>query len=149
MGSKPRTTTSPRWFAVTALTSAVFSGLTAASWLIGFTLGPWSITDSFHVCGVEGRLLFYGNGRGPYRGSIIALTDAEGKRHPEYRSLKWGDSFGAYYRHFYFPESGTTLWTMAISQLYPCFLFAVLPLLWCWRRWHTTPTLNSCHWMST
>jgi hypothetical protein len=148
MGSKPATTKARWWFDVAALVSAVFLGLTVAGWLIGFFINPLdhhlSVTESFHI-GIEsgpdglifGCVVFFNNGQyGPYRGSIIGLSAGPDDTLP-YQRTAWGDleSSGVYYRHIYWPDSDTPLWTLAISLLYPFLLFAVVPLVWMWRRW--------------
>jgi hypothetical protein len=132
-----------------ALVSAALLLSTIALWLATFAVNPWehhlSLTDSFHVGlwgGVDGptfgRLVFFNDGEyGPYRGSIVWLTDAQGNSHSEDRLTGWGDSFGVYYRHFCLADTGRTLWTLMISLLYPFGLFAILPLAWGWWRWRS------------
>jgi hypothetical protein len=141
-----------RLFAAAAFASAVLLVLTFALWLAAFAVSPWdhhlSVATSFHIGvwgGVDGptfgRLVFFNDDEyGPYRGSVVALSDAQGNVSPAYRVSAWGDSYGVYYRHFYFPGSDKTLWTLMISLLYPFALFAVLPLTWCWRQWRTGRT---------
>ena len=117
-------------------------GSHVALWLAAFAVNPWdhhlSIAPSFHIGvwggtdgPIFGRLVFFNDDEyGPYRGSIVALSDGQGKVPPEFqpRVSEWGDSYGVYYRHFYFPKSDKTLWTLMISLLYPFALSAVLPL---------------------
>lgn len=148
MGGNPQTTQAHHWFDVAALVSVVFLGLTVGLSLTGFVINPWdhrlSVTESFHIGiwgGFDGPtfgcLVFFNNGQyGPYRGSIIGLS-AGPDDPPQFQRTAWGDLdySGLYYRHIHWPDSNTTLWTLAISLLYPFFLFAVLPLLWMWRRW--------------
>jgi hypothetical protein len=135
-GSDTRATKPRRWFDAAALVSTTILGATVVLWLIGSAISPLSITDSFHIgvwSGFDGRLVFYNDKEyGPYHGSIIALSDAPP---PRVQIQAWGNSFGVYYRHFYFPKSGKTLWTLAISLLYPFFLFAIVPLAWGRCRW--------------
>jgi hypothetical protein len=123
-------------------------GLTVALSLAGFVTNPCdhrlSVTESFHVGiwgGFDGPtfgcLMFFNNAQyGPYRGSIIGLS-AGPDDPPQYQLSAWGDwdYSGVYSRHIYWPDSDTTLWTLAISLLYPLFLFAMLPLAWMWRHW--------------
>ena len=140
-----------RVFNFATLTSAILLISTIALWLAAFVANPWdhhmSVTGSLHI-GVWGgcdgptfgRVVFFNDEEsGPYHGSIIALADEHGNPHPRYRVRAWGDSFGVYYRHFYFPDSDRTLWTLIVSLLYPLALFAVLPLAWGWFRWRRVP----------
>ena len=140
-------TTNPhRVFNFAALASGILLTFTIALWLAAFVANPWdhhlSVTRSLHI-GVWGGsdgptfgcLVFFNDEEyGPYRGSIIARVDEQGNPHPRYRVRAWGDSFGVYYRHFYFPDSDHTLWTLMISLLYPLAVLAILPLAWGWFR---------------
>jgi hypothetical protein len=139
-----------RWFNRAALASAVLLACTVALWLVAFFLNPaerhLAVTESFRV-GVWGgpicgRLVFFNTADGPYHGSIIALSDGQGNSHPRLRARGWGDSWGVYYRHFYFFDSGETVWTLMISLLYPLALFAILPVAWAWRRWRSGERFN-------
>jgi hypothetical protein len=145
-----------RAFNIAALVSAVLLGFTALLWLSAYFLNPHehhlSITQRSHI-GVwggfdgpwSGRLVFFNDPDGPYRGSIIALSDADSKTPAVIWRGAWGDSLGVYYRHFYLPKSGITVWTLMISLLYPLGLFAILPLAWVWRRWRGRRDPLSCN----
>lgn len=131
---------------VIALASSAGLAMTVALWLAAFFVNPWdchlSVGDTFHVGvwgGVDGPMfgrvvLFNDREYGPYRGSIIALSDGRGGVWPRHRVSGWGDACGVYYRHFYFADSGRTLWTVMVSLLYPFVAFAIVPLAWVWRR---------------
>ena len=80
-------------------------------------------------------MIFFNIKDGPYICGTIALSDGPGESHPRYLARGWDDSFGVYFHHFYFFDSGKTVWTLMISLLYPLALFAILPLVWGWRRW--------------
>lgn len=136
-----------RVLSIATFISAVLLGCTVLLWLSAFVLNPWSnslsVTGEFHI-GIWGgrdgpwlgRVVFFNDREyGPYRGSIIAVCDEDGNTYPNYRLSAWGDCFGVYYRHIYFPESNGTLWTLMISLVYPFGLFAALPLAWGWGRW--------------
>ena len=116
------TATRPRrWFNLAALASAVLLACTVALWLAGFFLDPeeyrLSVTDFFRV-GVRsgwdgptfGRLIFFNIKDGPYICGTIALSDGPGESHPRYLARGWDDSFGVYFHHFYFFDSGKTVW---------------------------------------
>ncbi|MHC4691816.1 MAG: hypothetical protein ACYS67_03670 [Planctomycetota bacterium] len=111
-----------------------------------------------------GRIVFFNDSKyGPYQGSIMGLSDKEGNllyeggRARPIRKCLWSvgdysichvdyvneqgepvlkrracDFPGIYYRYFVWPD--TSLWTLAVSFLYPLLLFALLPALWIGRK---------------
>lgn len=97
-----------------------------------------SLTNEFHVGVVNASrwfdprfVLFNNTDYGPYRGSLIGLSDGQGgivggplkMRH-------FGDTAGIYYRWFLWPE-GVNWWTLMVSLWYPTAFFAAF-LVW-WR----------------
>jgi hypothetical protein len=85
-----------------------------------------SISDSFHVSimnmGTDSRIVFFNDSDyGPYRGSIISVTDGS-----QPRTVAIGDTWGLYYRHFEWPTQ--RLWTIMISVWYPI-LFSAMVLV--------------------
>ena len=97
--------------------------------------GPWHSHLSFgqnaHVTvwtrGADSRIAFFSDAdHGPYYGSVIALTDADGNVSPPLQKEEsFGDSWGIYYRYFQWSDS--TLWTLMVSLWYPILLFAMIP----------------------
>ena len=136
-----------RAFNAASLISGVLLGCTVVLWASAFVISPWnhrlSITESFHVSvwgGFDepffGRLVFFNNKEyGPYRGSIISLSDSQGNSVPPITKRAWGDLFGVYYRYFHWSDTGETLWTLMVSLGYPLLLFSVLPAFWLWQRY--------------
>ncbi|MCA8988131.1 MAG: hypothetical protein KDA78_10840 [Planctomycetaceae bacterium] len=104
--------------------------------LAGYIISPldyhFSLSDDFHVGvwsnGPDSRLVFFNDpAYGPYRGSIIGLTDQDGNVYPPLiHEQSFGDSWGIYYRYFQWSDS--TLWTLTVTLWYPIVLFAILPL---------------------
>jgi hypothetical protein len=156
-----------RWFHIAALTSCVFLAVTVILWLVTFVASPrLSLTRHFNLgvwSGFSGDTLgrlevFNDAGYGPYRGSIIALSNDE---HPPKSVWFWkvGENYGIeknntfnakgavqvtttdadfpgiYYRHFQWPDQPEPLWTLMVSLWYPLFFFCVLPLAWLVRHW--------------
>jgi hypothetical protein len=81
------------------------------------------------------RLAFFNDAEyGPYRGSIIALSDGDGPDPSLPKVTAFGDSFGIYYRHIEWP-TGAVIWTLAVSLWYPLLLFGAGPGVWLVRRW--------------
>ena len=123
---------SQRIFAIASLASAVLWGCVILLWASSFILNPrdqrLSVTDTFHVGLLKGRIVFFNDkDYGPYQGSIIAIGDEHLPR-----SVAWGDRYGVYYR--YFAWSDSTLWTLSVSLLYPVVLLAILPVIRLWKR---------------
>ncbi|MBN1490435.1 MAG: hypothetical protein JXA69_11015 [Phycisphaerae bacterium] len=114
----------------------------AAPWL-----NPWrhrlSLGSGFHIAlwgaPLNPRLVFFNDSDyGPYRGSIIGIVDDQGNMYPPLeREIAFGDTLGIYYR--YFRWSDATLWTLMVTLWYPAIAFAVLPLLWWYRRARPKP----------
>jgi hypothetical protein len=135
-----------RAFEIAAWSSAFLLACSVISWLCTFALNPWdhrfSLTNAFHVSvwdgpeyPVVGSLVFFNNREyGPYRGSLIGISDTDGTSVPVLdRKVAWGRSYGVYYRYFRWPE-GHVLWTLMVSLWYPIILFSLLPAIWFWRR---------------
>jgi hypothetical protein len=64
---------------------------------------------------------------GPYRGSIYNVSDGQGPR------MRGFDGIGIYYRNL---EAGSQsrFWTLMVSLWYPVILFAILPVIYLWRK---------------
>jgi hypothetical protein len=157
-----------RWFNLASLVSAALVGCTVVLWLATFVISPWkrrvSLTHHFHVgvwSGFSGDTLgcvvFFNNIEyGPYRGSIIALTDdahPSSKQGWSFGEYDWGqiidfdgkgeievkekvcDLPGVYFRHIRWSKETLPLWTLMVSLWYPLFLFSVVPAVWIFRRW--------------
>ncbi len=135
-----------RTFDVASLISSILLGCTVVLWASAFAISPWdhrlSMSSTFHV-GVwggfdgpfVGRLVFFSDKEyGPYRGSVICLSDSQGNLSRPMITRAWGDAFGVYYRHFHWLDTGETLWTLMVSLAYPLLIFSVLPAAWLWRR---------------
>ena len=133
-------------FGMVSLVSVILLSCTFLLWLVAFlpAAGDYSlsVTNDFHI-GIwsdflgtpSGDIVFFNDKEsGPYRGSIISLTGEKGNPDNPYIKKGWGPGFGVYYRHILWPESGSTLWTLAISFAYPLAFFSILPLIWLWRR---------------
>jgi hypothetical protein len=107
--------------------STVMLGLAVLLFLTGDVRNPWnhylSFNDDFHVGvwgrGLDSRIVFFNDAEyGPYRGSIIGFSDANGNIYPPLERVEaFGDSWGIYYR--YFQWSDFTLWTLTVSLWYP------------------------------
>jgi len=132
-------------------------------------LNPWdhrvSLSEHFHISVWEGfsgdklgMLVFYNNAQyGPYRGSIISLSDDKAppsirrgwsaldydfgqitsfKRNGSVELIeKACDLPGVYFRHIWWPDQPMPLWTLMISPAYPLVLFGILPAIWAFRHW--------------
>jgi len=142
--------TARRVFNIASFASAVMLAFTTALWAGAFVLDPCehhlSITDSFHIGvlrgpehSLVGRLAFFSDDMGPYQGSIICLSDEEGRPARPIRQIKFGDACGVYYRYFHFLDTGGTLWTLMVSLVYPVAAFSLLPAMWVWRRRRRSP----------
>jgi hypothetical protein len=89
-----------------------------------------SLTDEFHVgVGIYSpsfhpRLVVFNNtDYGPYRGSLIGLSDGQGGIVGGPLQMRYfGDTAGIYYRWFLWPEG--TIWTLMISLWYPIAFFS-------------------------
>ena len=126
---------SHRLFSVLPLISATLLACTAILWPWSFWTDPrrdcLSFSDDFHGAVQYGRVSFFNvKEYGPYHGSIISLGD--GREFAEQRGF--GDTAGIYYRYFRWADSGAVLWTLSVSLAYPLVGFAVLPLVWAWKR---------------
>lgn len=136
-----------RIFNVASLISALLLASTLLVWAWSFWADPWkdhlSINSGFHVGVYAGRVDFFSDESGPYHGSIISLSDANGVPVRPYVKRGFGDAFGLYYRHIRFVQSGATLWTLSVSLAYPLAMFAVLPAIWGWKQWRTKRILGS------
>lgn len=156
-----------RSFHVASLISGVLLAFIVVLWLVTLVASPrFPLTRHFNL-GVWsgfsgdtlGRLVFFNDAQyGPYRGSIIALSD---DKHPPKAVWTWrvsenygagkeyifdgegaiqvtatgADFPGVYYRHFQWPNSPQPLWTLMVSLWYPFLFFSVLPLGWILRHW--------------
>jgi hypothetical protein len=158
-------------FNIVSLVSLVLAIFTLFLWLATFWVNPWdhrvSLTNNFHVSvwngfsgDTLGRLIIFNNAQyGPYRGSIMLLTDSN-QPPPIVRGWSIGhysigqetdfdrrgevlliekacDMPGIYFRHFRRPNEALPLWTLMVSLWYPLFLFNVLPAVWIFRRWRS------------
>ncbi len=129
----------------------VLSCLTVILLVLSLAMNPWdhriSLSDDFHVGLWAGRAVFFNDAEyGPYRGSIIGLTDSDGNADPPLeREIKWGDSLGVYFRYFRWPDS--TLWTLMVSLLWPLAIFglptAICVCVWWRRRVVSLPTKHA------
>jgi hypothetical protein len=156
------------WFDITSLISGVLAAVTIVLWLVTFLASPQlPLTRHFNLGIWEGfsgeklgMLEVYNDSQyGPYRGSIIALSD---DKHPPKAVWAWSvsedygvgreyifdrkgaiqviatgaDFPGIYYRYFQWPNTPQPLWTLMVSLWFPLLLFSVLPSVWLLRRWH-------------
>ena len=134
-----------RVFATATIVSAVLLGVTVCLLLVAGNYAPVfphehlvSITRDWHVTVSRGRLVFFNNmDFGPYLGSVISITDDKGVAHPPVEKTGFGDAWGVYYRHLRWLDSGEIVWTAAISFVHPLLIFAILPVIWTWRRLST------------
>jgi hypothetical protein len=161
-------TKSYRCFQIASLASGLFAAVTIVLWLVTLVASPQlPLTRHFNLGvwkGFSGEKLgmlvvFNDSQYGPYRGSIVALSD---DKHPPKFVWLWriGENYevgkqiifdgkgaiqvtaigadfpGIYYRHFQWPNTPQPLWTLMVSLLYPLFVFSVLPSVWILRRWH-------------
>jgi hypothetical protein len=130
-----------RVFAVTVIVSTVFFGVTIFLLVVSnCDVDPRqdmvSMTRDCHVTVADGRIVFFSNTEsGPYRGSVVQFSDDKGSAYPPIKRTEFGDTWGIYYRHLRWLDSGVVVWTMAISLAYPLMAFAILPVTWGWRRW--------------
>ena len=125
-------------------TSFVLCGVSAVLFVVSFAMHPKddrvSFTDEFHVSLSDGRVFFFSDSdMGPYCGGIIQLSDGSGDTpSPFEREVTWGDSLGVYYRYFRDTDPTIpTLWTLAVSLLWPVGIFgwpSVFCLCLCWLR---------------
>lgn len=130
-----------RVFNTLSLVSAILLACTVFLWAWSFWTNPYktnlSTSNVFHIGLYDGRVEFFSDKFGPYRGGIIALTSPEWPAERIF-SKQWGfgDICGIYYRYFRWADSGAVLWTLSMSLFYPMIVFAVLPAisLWSWRR---------------
>lgn len=107
--------------------------------IASYWISPWqhylSISEHIHIgvwdIGRPSLVAFNNSDLGPYRGSIIQISYGPGEVYPELIKTEFGDAWGIYYRHFFAPADGSTLWTLAVACWYPLGLFATLPLAWC------------------
>ncbi len=132
-------------FSTASLVSVILLGCTILLWLAAFLPAAdhsLSVTGDFHI-GIwsgfhgspSGYIVFFNDKEnGPYQGSMISLDGEKGNHNNPYIKKGWGPGYGVYYCHILWPESGATLWTLAISFAYPVVLFSILPLIWLWRR---------------
>lgn len=100
-----------------------------------------SLTDEFHV-GVGNYspsfhprfVVFNNTDYGPYRGSLIGLSDGQGGIVGGPLQMRYfGDTAGIYYRWFLWPD-GVILWTLMISLWYPIAFFTAALVLCRIRR---------------
>lgn len=129
-----------RVFNTLSLISATLLACTLLLWTWSFWTDPskdhLSFTDTFHVAVQRGRVDFFSDKNGRYHGSIIALTSPERPIERIFSERRgFGDTLGIYYRYFRRADTGAVLWTFSVSLFYPMIVFAVLPLMWGWRRW--------------
>ncbi|MBI1370077.1 MAG: hypothetical protein GC162_15665 [Planctomycetes bacterium] len=121
--------------------SAGLLAVTLALPIAGMWIDPWeqrlSLTNQCHLTlwgdGLGTSLVFFNDAAyGPYRGSIISVSDDQGNTSPPIkRRFHIGPFAGIYYR--YFRWTGATLWTFALSVWYPALLFTILPAR-AWRH---------------
>lgn len=132
----------PRIFNTLSLISAVLLACTIFLWAWSLRVEPHvnylSFRDGFHVSVWNGHSCFFNNKEyGPYLGGTIALLDS--KKDKEEIDRFWserrafGPTFGVYYRYFHVPRSGTVIWTLCVSLLYPVIAFAMLPVVQFWK----------------
>ncbi|MEX2092516.1 MAG: hypothetical protein WD971_07550 [Pirellulales bacterium] len=118
--------------------SWILLGTTVLLWLATLWIDPWShhisLGDDFHIGvwgrGWDARLVIFSDAEyGPYRGSIIGLSDEQRNRLTKLdREICFGDSWGTYYRYFRLPD-GYVLWTLMVSLWYPIIVFSMSPLI--------------------
>jgi hypothetical protein len=132
-----------RMLKAASIISTLLLVLTLIFCVASIWINPWnyrlSLSNNFHL-GVWGqtfdiRLVIFNDAEyGPYRGSIISVSDGQGNEFPKVdRKIGFGDTAGVYYRYFRWPDS-TVLWTLMISLWYFVALFAILPTLWIVRH---------------
>lgn len=116
---------------VTAFTPLAF---TIVLYMISFQLDAreqqLALGSNAFVAIQDGRLSFFSDAQyGPYRGSIISLSD--GVHPPDYEQSGF-DLPGLYYRWFCFKTG--PFWTLTISLVFPIGLGAIMVGLWLFRR---------------
>jgi hypothetical protein len=125
-----------------SVVSTVMLAFAVLLFLAGYFFHPsdysLTVSDDCHVGvwgrGFDSRIVFFNDREyGPYRGSIIGLTDADGNLYPPLEEkAAFGDSWGIYYRYFRWSDS--TLWTLMVSLWYAISLFAIVPGIRLMRR---------------
>src|SRR5271157_3829938 len=130
-----------RIFNTLSLFSAILLACTIILWAWSFWTDPRkdcvSFSGNFHVAVENGRVSFFNvKDYGPYHGSLISLSSAQGPAFPAFAERRgFGDTLGVYYRYFRWADSGIVLWTLSVTLLYPMVVFAMLPTIWAWKRW--------------
>jgi hypothetical protein len=135
-----------RLFPLVSAVSAAMAALTLLLSACSFRLDPresrLSLGPACHIGVCQriggnslGRLVLFSDGKyGPYRGSLIALSDGKGGSMPPIdRRVSWGDSCGIYFRYWRW-ANGPAVWTLTVSLWYPLLLSAVLPAFCVGRR---------------
>ena len=145
-----------RAFKFVSAASTVMLGGTLFLSIGTFVLDPWrhyvSFSDTFHVAvwrfhgNTLGRVVFFNDATyGPYRGSLLKITDGNSNDFPVFeKEVYLGDSYGIYYR--YFRLEGQELWTLMLSLWYPAILFAILPMSWLIVRRRKYKTARESGW---
>ncbi len=158
-----------RWLNPASVISIVLAGGTLVLWLATFTVDPQrqqlSLATNFHISVCEGfsgnpfgcLAFFNGSKTGPYRGSIVAMSDTDSPE-PDRQIWHWGnygwgkiiyidrqrqptlkalycDLPGIYFRYFWLANQPAPIWTLMISLWCPLFLFSISPVIWVLRRW--------------
>lgn len=111
-----------------------------------------SFGRAFHVSAecrkFDSRIVFFNDPEyGPYRGSVIGLSDDDGNVYPPLeRQLAFGNAWGVYYR--YFKWSDATLWTLTVSLWYPILVLSATVIGMKWRAsrkdLQQPPELSDC-----
>lgn len=124
----------PRLLNAVAVVCAVLLSITLLLLLVAPFLDPidihLSLGRAFHVSvqcrRFDSRIVFFNDSEyGPYRGSVIGLSDDDGNVYPpSQRQLSFGDAWGVYYR--YFRWSDATLWTLTVSLWYPIVILSAI-----------------------
>jgi len=134
----------PRLLKTVAAVCAALLSISVLLLLIAPFLDPinnhLSLGRAFHVSAecrkFDSRIVFFNDSEyGPYRGSVIGLSDDNGNVYPPLeRQLAFGNAWGVYYR--YFKWSDATLWTLTVSLWYPILALSamVVGIRWWSRR---------------
>lgn len=94
------------------------------------------ITDDCYIAACLGNIAFFNClDYGPYRGSVVQISDEKGNAFPRMEETAFGPACGIYYRHFHWLDSDGVLWTLMLSAIYPLVVFSILPTVWFWLRW--------------
>jgi hypothetical protein len=97
-----------------------------------------SFGRDFHVSAecrkFDSRIVFFNDtAYGPYRGSVIGLSDDDGNAYPPLqRQLAFGGAWGVFYRYFRWTDA--TLWTLTVSLWYPIVILSAIVIGVTWGR---------------